>query len=90
MEKGGLKTNGGPLLFQTGSLPHHNALSTYGILPDVAARTVILFPYDTPFHDVIGLSTPDLAHFLHFPLFDFVGLWTVGLYKSAFIYLHAI
>ena len=38
------------------------------------AWAAISFPYETPFYDVIGLR---LNVFLHYPLLDFVGLWTV-------------
>ena len=63
---------GVPPGFRTGDLPHHNALFTHGTPLGCHCPAAISFPYETRFYDVIGLSA-----FLHFPLLDFVGLWTV-------------
>ena len=68
--KGGVKKWGFPLGFEPGTPRTTMHFSPMARHSGVAARAAISFPYETRFYDVMGL-------FLHFPLLDFVGLWTV-------------
>ena len=70
--KGGVKQWGFPLGFEPGTSRTTMHCSPMARHSGVAALAAISFPYETYFYDVIGLNV-----FSHFPLLDFVGLWTV-------------